>query len=128
MEDQSPAIDFEYQLRRSGGRASRHSIVSVRLTRAEQGELERMAKAERKALSEWCRDALLSAARGQKLSPEFTEIVAMRALLIATFRNLACGKVMTPEAFAAELTTIRQNKHVSAAQLMQQYQEKGAEQ
>lgn len=52
----------------------------------------------------------------------------MRSLLIATLRNLACGKTMTPEAFAEELKTIRQNKHTSAAQLMQQYQEKEGEQ
>ncbi len=78
-------------------------------------------------MGEWSREILLSAARGEGVTPEFTEIVAMRALLIATLRNLACGKTMTPEAFGEELKNIRQNKHTSAAQLMQQYQDKETE-
>ena len=121
MESASPAIDIEERHRRSNGRSSRHSVVSVRLTKSEQTELERMAKADRKALSEWCRDALLAVARGETVTPLFTEIVAIRQLLNSTLRNMACGAVMTPEAFQAELQGIRSSKHKAAAEVMQQY-------
>ena len=123
MERSQPAIDFEEQLRRSGGRSSRHAIVSVRLTRTEQAELNRMAKADQKALSEWCRDVLLAAARGESVTPTFTEIVAIRQLLNSTLRVVACGDRMTPEAFQKELQHIRGSKHKAAAEVMQQYAE-----
>jgi hypothetical protein len=121
MEYASPEVNIEERHRRSNGRSSRHSVVSVRLTRSEQAELERMAKVDRKALSEWCRDALLAAARGETVTPLFTEIVAIRQLLNSTLRNVACGAVMTPEAFQAELQGIRSSKHKAAAEVMQQY-------
>jgi hypothetical protein len=121
-------LDLERSLRRSRGRAGRTISATARVTRDEQNEMEEAAAAKGQSLSEWCRETLLGAARGQRVTPEFTEVVAMRSLLIATLRNIACGKTMTPEAFAAELMTIRQNKHKSAAQLMQQYQEKEGEQ
>ena len=121
MDFPSPAVNMEDRHRRSNGRSSRHSVVSVRLTRSEQAELERMAKADRKALSEWCRDALLAAARGETVSPLFTEIVAIRQLLNSILRNVACGEVMTPQAFQAELQGIRSSKHKAAVEVMQQY-------
>jgi hypothetical protein len=121
MESLSPTTNIEERHRRSNGRSSRHSVVSVRLTSSEQAELERMAKADRKALSEWCRDALLAAARGETVTPLFTEIVAIRQLLNSTLRNVACGAVMTPEAFQTELQGIRSSKHKAAAEVMQQY-------
>ena len=117
MEQQEKGIDFEEQLRRSGGRSSRHSVVSVRLTRSEQVELNRMAIADRKALSEWCRDALLSAARGETVTPVFTELIAMRMLLNKALR----GDLKTPEQFDTELRAIRKEKHKGAAEVMQQY-------
>ena len=121
MELPQPAINFEEQLRRSGGRSSRHSIVSVRLTRSEQAELDRMAKADRKALSEWCRDALLAAARGETITPTFTEIIAIRALLNSTMRLLLTGEQLSNEEFSQELQSIRSQKHQAAIEMMQQY-------
>jgi hypothetical protein len=121
MESPSTAIDFDERLRRSNGRSSRHSVVSVRLTKSEQAELERMAKTDRKALSEWCRDVLLAAARGEIVTPTFTEIVAIRQLLNSALRHVACGDVMTPAAFQDELQSIRTSKHKAAAEVMQQY-------
>jgi len=121
MESPSTAIDLDERLRRSNGRSSRHSVVSVRLTKSEQAELERMAKTERKALSEWCRDALLAAARGETVTPTFTEIVAIRQLLNSALRHVACGAVMTPDAFQNELQGIRTSKHKAAVEVMQQY-------
>jgi hypothetical protein len=121
MESPSTAIDFDERLRRSNGRSSRHAVVSVRLTKSEQAELERMAKTDRKALSEWCRDVLLAAARGEIVTPTFTEIVAIRQLLNSALRHVACGDVMTPAAFQDELQGIRTSKHKAAAEVMQQY-------
>jgi len=80
-----------------------------------------MAKADRKALSEWCRDALLLAARGEEVTPLFTEIIAIRQLSTQWLRRIACGEEMTPEAFQKELQGIRSSKHKAAAEVMQQY-------
>ena len=121
------SLNLERNIRRSKGRMGRTISATARVTRDEQNEMEAAAALKGQSLSEWCRETLLSTARGQVVTPEFTEIVAMRSLLIATFRNLACGKTMTPEAFGEELKNIRQNKHTSAAQLMQQYQDKESE-
>ena len=121
MESPSTAIDFDERLRRSNGRSSRHSVVSVRFTKSEQAELEKMAKTDRKALSEWCRDVLLAAARGEIVTPTFTEIVAIRQLLNSALRHVACGEAMTPAAFQDELQGIRTSKHKAATEVMQQY-------
>jgi hypothetical protein len=108
------------QSRAQGRKARRHS-ATAKLTRDEHQLLERAAMADAKALSEWCRDALLATARGESVTPLFTEIVAIRQLLNSTLRNVACGAVMTPEAFQAELQGIRSSKHKAAAEVMQQY-------
>jgi hypothetical protein len=121
MESPGTAIDFSERLRRSNGRSSRHSVVSVRLTKSEQAELERMAKIEQKALSEWCRDVLLAAARAETVTPAFTEIIAIRQLLNSALRYVACGALMTPDAFQDELQGIRTSKHKAAVEVMQQY-------
>jgi len=108
------------QSRAQGRKARRHS-ATAKLTRDEHQQLERAAKAEGKALSEWCRDALLATVRGETVTPLFTEIVAIRQLLNSTLRNVACGEVMTPQAFQSELQGIRSSKHKAAAEVMQQY-------
>jgi hypothetical protein len=48
-------------------------------------------------------------------------ISATAKLLNSTLRNVACGAVMTPEAFQTELQGIRSSKHKAAAEVMQQY-------
>ena len=121
------SLDLERSTRRSKGRTGRTISATARVTRDEQNEMEAAAALKGQSLSEWCRETLLSTARGQIVTPEFTEIVAMRSLLMATLKHLACGKVMTPEAFAEELKNIRLTKHTSASQLMQQYQDKETE-
>jgi hypothetical protein len=108
------------QSRAQGRKARRHS-ATAKLTHDEHQQLEKAAKGEGKALSEWCREVLLAAARGETITPIFTEIVAIRQLLNSTLRNVACGAVMTPEAFQAELQGIRFSKHKAAAEVMQQY-------
>jgi hypothetical protein len=91
------------------------------VTKAEQDELEAAARTQGKALSEWSRETLLAAARGEAITPSFTEIVAIRQLLNSALRHVACGTVMTPEAFQAELQGIRSSKHKAALEVMQQY-------
>lgn len=121
MQQQAAPISFEDNLRRARGRTSRNYIASARVTKAEQEELEEAARSQGKALSEWCRDALLAAARGEIITPTFTEIVAIRQLLNSALRHVACGAVMTPEAFQNELQGIRTSKHKAAVEVMQQY-------
>ena len=125
MQQSTPAIEFAEGLNRARGRSARNFVASARVTKSEQSELESAARAEGKALSEWCRETLLASARGEAVTPIFTEIVAIRQLLNVTLRSLACGDTMTPEAFQKELQTIRSSKHKAAAEVMQQYAEIG---
>ena len=80
-----------------------------------------MAKSERKALSEWCRDALLAAARSEVVTPAFTEVVAIRQLLNFALESIACGETVAREKFQSQLQAIRGTKHKAAAEVMQQY-------
>ena len=121
MQQPTGIINFEDNLRRARGRTSRNFIASARVTKTEQNELEEAARSEGKALSEWCRDVLLAAARGETVTPTFTEIIAIRQLLNSALRHVACGAVMTPEAFQNELQGIRTSKHRAAVEVMQQY-------
>ena len=115
------SVPMADRLSRAQGRKARRHSATAKLTRDEHQQLERAAKADGKALSEWCRDALLATVRGDAVTPTFTEIVAIRQLLNATLRHVACGAVMTPEAFQTELHGIRSSKHRAAAEVMQQY-------
>ena len=121
MKSITEPINLEDGLRRARGRTSRNYIASARVTKAEQDELEAAAHAQGKALSEWCREVLLAAARNETITPIFTELVGMRLLLNATLRYAACGERMTPEQFQDELYDIRATKHKAAADVMQQY-------
>lgn len=115
----------EDRVRRALGRHARKISATAKLTRDEHNELESAAARAGKALGEWSREVLLSTARGESISPTFTEIVAIRQLLNATLRSLACGDTMTPEAFQKELQIIRSSKHKAAVEVMQQYAEAG---
>jgi hypothetical protein len=121
MQQSSGPMNLEDSLRRARGRTARNYTASARVTKAEQNELEAAARTQGKALSEWSREALLAAARGEAITPSFTEIVAIRQLLNSALRHVACGSVMTPEAFQAELQGIRSSKHKAALEVMQQY-------
>jgi hypothetical protein len=118
---QHSLLDVETRIRRSKGRSGRTISATARVTRGEQNEMEAAAKQKGQSLSEWCREVLLAAAREDTITPTFTEIVAIRQLLNSTLRNVACGVVMTPEAFQTELQVIRSSKHKAAAEVMQQY-------
>ncbi|CAN5698694.1 hypothetical protein BH10ACI4_BH10ACI4_27060 [soil metagenome] len=109
------------RIRRPSGRYARCISATAKVTRDEHTELEAAASKSGKALGEWGRETLLAAARGESITPIFTEIVAIRQLLNSTLRNVACGEVMTPQAFQTELQGIRSSKHKAAAEVMQQY-------
>jgi len=116
-------MSIQDRLSRAQGRKARRHSATAKLTRDEHQRIENAAKAEGKALSEWCRDALLAAVKGDAVTPLFTEIIAIRQLLNSTLRSVACGDTMSPEAFQEELKTIRNSKHKAAAEVMQQYAE-----
>lgn len=127
QETERTPIDFEYQLRRSRGRGARVFSASAKVTREEHTALEAAARFEGKALSEWCRETLLAAARRETVTPTFTEVVAIRQLLNAALEPIACCETVTREDYLAQLQKIRGTKHKAAAEVMQQYaaREKG---
>jgi hypothetical protein len=118
---QGSDLNLATRIRRSKGRTGRTISATAKVTRDEQSEMEAAAMQRGQSLSEWCREVLLAAARGETITPTFTEIVAIRQLLNSTLRNVVCGTVMTPEAFQAELQGIRSSKHKAATEVMQQY-------
>ncbi|WP_128915585.1 hypothetical protein [Granulicella sibirica] len=117
----SRPAQFADRLSRAQGRKARRYSATAKMTREEHNELEAAAKSDGRALGEWAREVLLREARRLSVDPTFTEIVAIRQLLNSTLRSVACGAVMTPEAFQAELQGIRSSKHKAAAEVMQQY-------
>lgn len=123
METQTQAslLNLEARIKRSKGRTGRTISATAKVTRDEQNEMEAAAKQKGQSLSEWCREVLLAAARGETVTPTFTEIVAIRQLLNSALRHVACGAVMTPDAFQNELQGIRTSKHKAAVEVMQQY-------
>ena len=109
------------RLSRAQGRKARRHSATAKLTRDEHLQLEKAAKSEGKALSEWCREALLAAARGEVVTPTFTEVVAIRQLLNSALESIVCGEQVTREKFQTQLQAIRSTKHKAAAEVMQQY-------
>lgn len=109
------------RLSRASGRKARRHSATAKLTRDEHLQLEEAAKSEGKALSEWCRDALLAAVRGEVVTPTFTEVVAIRQLLNFALETIACREDVTHANFQSEVQTIRSTKHKAAAEVMQQY-------
>ena len=58
-------LNLEARIRRSKGRTGRTISATAKVTRDEQNEMEAAAKQKGQSLSEWCRDVLLAAARGE---------------------------------------------------------------
>ncbi|MBE7157367.1 MAG: hypothetical protein INR62_02825 [Rhodospirillales bacterium] len=123
MEDQAPKpiLNLETSIRRSKGRTGRTISATARVTRDEQNEMEAAAKQKGQSLSEWCRETLLAAARGESVTPTFTEVVAIRQLLNSALESIACGESVPREKFQSQLQAIRSTKHKAAAEVMQQY-------
>ena len=114
-------VNFESRLRRSQGREGRKHVASAKVTETEYRELQRAAQMDGKALSEWAREVLLREARSSRADALFTEIVATRMLLNLVLKPLACGEVMSAEAFSGVLTNVRTTKHKAATDVMEQY-------
>jgi len=113
------------------GRTRRSRSVSTKLTPQEETEVLTAAAAQGKAPSEWARDVLLSSARG-RLSGDgaaiFSEIQALRLLLINTLEPLLRGEKMTPEQFKEMLRYVKTNKRKAAADMLASYAEGTTEQ
>ena len=112
-------------------RISRHRTASTKLTEAEYAEIERIAESRGQWLSEWVRDVLLAAVQEQR-SPQavaaFTEIQAIRLLLVNTLEPLLRGEKMTPEQFREMLRYVKTNKHKAASDALTSYMQKGVDQ
>ena len=117
----SEPVPMEDRLRRAPGRHARRISATAKVTRAEHAELEAASSKAGKALGEWSRETLLAAARGEVVTPTFTEVVAIRQLLNSALESIACGEAVTREKFQTQLQTIRSTKHKAAAEVMQQY-------
>lgn len=113
------------------GRTRRSQSVSTKLTPQEEKEVLIAAESQGKAPSEWARDALLCAARGQQRGDgiaAFAEIQAIRLLLINTLEPLLRGEKMTAEQFKEMLRYVRANKRKAAADMLASYAEGTTEQ
>ena len=112
-------------------RISRHRTASTKLTEAEYAQIERLAEARGQWLSEWVRDVLLAAVREQR-NPQgaatFTEMQALRLLLINTLEPLLRGDKMTAEQFKEMLRYVKNNKRKAAADMLASYAEGATEQ
>ena len=112
-------------------RISRHKTASTKLTEAEYAQVEQIAESRGQWLSEWVRDVLLAAIREQR-SPQtvaaFTELQAIRLLLINTLEPLLRGEKMTPEQFKEMLRYVKTNKRKAAADMLASYAEGALEQ
>jgi hypothetical protein len=107
-------------------RISRHKTVSTKLTQAEYAQIEQIAESRGQWLSEWVRDVLLAAIR-EKRSPQtvaaFTELQAIRLLLVNTLEPLLRGEKMTPEQFKEMLRYVKTNKRKAASDMLASYAE-----
>jgi hypothetical protein len=113
------------------GRTTRSRSVSTKLTPQEEKEVLAAAESQGKAPSEWARDVLLYAARGQQRGDgiaTFAEVQSIRLLLINTLEPLLRGDKMTPEQFKEMLRYVKTNKRKAAADMLASYAEGATEQ
>ena len=113
------------------GRTRRSQSVSTKLTPHEEKEVLDAAESQGKAPSEWARDILLYAARGQQGGDGiavFAEVQALRLLLINTLEPLLRGDKMTAEQFKEMLRYVKTNKRKAAADMLASYSEGTTEQ
>lgn len=112
-------------------RISRHKTASTKLTEVEYAQVEQLAEARGQWLSEWVRDVVLAAVQEQR-SPQrvatFTEMQALRLLLINTLEPLLRGDKMTPEQFKEMLRYVKNNKRKAATDMLASYAEGATEQ
>ena len=117
----SESLDLAERLRPKRGRDPRSESMATRFTKPELRTLSQAATADGKTVREWAREVLLREARTSRADAVFTEIVATRMLLNLVLRPLACGEVMSAEAFSGVLANVRTTKHKAATDVMEQY-------
>jgi hypothetical protein len=128
---QTPRDEHGITSARLRGRTRRSQSVSTKLTPQEEEEVLVAAESQAKAPSEWAREVLLRAARGQQRGEGiavFAEGQAIRLLLINTLEPLLRGEKMTPEQFKEMLRYVKTNKRKAAADMLASYAEGATEQ
>jgi hypothetical protein len=110
----------------------RRVTVGGKFTDAEAKSLAKRAASRGQLLSEWARECLLMAERGQRKEGEsvalFTEVQALRLLLVNTLEPLLRGDKMTTEQFKEMLRYVKTNKRKAAADMLASYAEGATEQ
>lgn len=122
------ASTIEQRLAPVRGREQRSRSVATRFTRSEESLLLQTAKANGKNLREWAREVLLSVASdsaSKEADPLFTEVQALRLLLVNTLEPLLRGERMTPEQFKEMLRYVKANKQKAANDALTSYSQKG---
>jgi len=113
------------QSRRLRGRAARSQSIGTKLTLDEEREVLATAASAGKAPSEWAREVMLLAARDtsepEENSALFTEVQAIRLLLINVLEPLLRGEKMTAEQFKELLRYVKNNKRKAADEMLASY-------
>ena len=109
----------------------RRITVGGKFTDAEAKTLARKAASRGQLLSEWAREALLTAVLEQRKEDEntalFVEVQALRLLFINALEPLLRGEQMTAEQFKAMLQYIKTNKRKAAEDMLASYAERSTE-
>ena len=110
----------------------RRITVGGKFTDAEAKALAKKAASRGQLLSEWAREALLTAIREQQKQDEntalFVEVQALRLLLINALEPLLRGEQMTAEQFKEMLRYVKANKRKAAEDMLASYAERSTEQ
>lgn len=115
----------------TSARISRHRTASTKLTEAEYAQVEQIAEGRGQWLSEWVREVILAAVREHRVPQTvaaFTELQAIRLLLVNTLEPLLRGEKMTPEQFKEMLRYVKANKRRAATDMLASYAEGTTEQ
>jgi hypothetical protein len=116
----------------NSARGKRRSIVrrvtvGGKFTEAEAKALADQAAQHGQLLGEWARENLLAASRERAREVEdtalFTEVQALRLVLINALEPLLRGDRMGAEQFKEMLRYVKSNKRRAAAELMESYRE-----
>lgn len=123
MQMESSDLGIAERLGQRIGRPSRVRSMSIRFTRAEEQALTKLAQEEGLTVREWAREALLNhVAPKHTETAIFTEVVALRMLIMDVLRPRAAGQQLTPEAYGQILAEVRTKKHQTAIDVLAQYQ------
>ena len=121
--DEQKSLGISERARRARGRDGRVIPAITKVNRSEHQALQAAAKREGKAISEWAREVLLKRAQaGDSESAVFTELIALRLLMNAVLRAVVIGKPLSEAQYQNLLTEVRQTKHVTARDILSQYQ------